>query len=108
MSAPNTLAPLNSAAFTEFVQANPLSVVVFTAPWCSSCPQIKRNLETASQELPWAAFAQVDVDQEPELAQNQGIMAAGTIIVYKQGAPVDQVVGARPPRQLVQIVQAAA
>ncbi|MFC5403538.1 thioredoxin [Cohnella soli] len=79
--------------FTENV-AQGVSLLDFWAPWCGPCKMQLPIVEELSEELKGTAtIAKVNVDEEPELASQFGVMSIPTLILFKDGQPVDKLVG---------------
>ena len=81
----------------EVLEADTVVLVDFWAEWCGPCKMVAPVLDDLSQEYDGKIkFTKVDVDENPETAMKYGIRSIPTILVFKGGAPVDQVVGAVP------------
>ena len=90
-------AVLTDYNFTQAVQNNPIMVVDFWAPWCAPCRAVSPVLEDlASQYAGQVAFGKLNVDDNPITAATFGIESIPTIMIFKNGKPVDGVVGAVP------------
>jgi thioredoxin 1 len=74
-----------------------LVVVDFWAHWCPPCTTLSRVLADLAEELgDRIAFAQVNVDDNPQSTLTYRIMSMPTVIVFHRGVIVDAFVGARP------------
>lgn len=78
-------------------------LVDFFATWCGPCKMMHPILEElAIEKQGKAAVYQVDVDQQPGLAQRFGIMSVPTLMVYKGGKLEKQFVGMQPKEVLAE------
>jgi len=82
--------------FDEVVlKASTPVLVDFWAEWCAPCRMIAPIVEELAQEYDdKVAFAKVEVDANPETSLKFGIRSIPTLLVFKDGKPVDQVIGA--------------
>ncbi len=89
---------VSDSEFQELVLESDTPVLVdFWADWCAPCKMIAPIVEELSEEYDGKiAFAKVDVDSSPQTAMQYGIRSIPTLLVFKDGSPVDQVVGAVP------------
>ncbi|MDG0794436.1 thioredoxin [Cohnella ginsengisoli] len=79
--------------FNETVSEG-VSLLDFWAPWCGPCKMQLPIVEELSSELQGTAtIAKVNVDEQPELASQFGVMSIPTLILFKDGQPVDKLVG---------------
>lgn len=92
---------LTDANFREVVKSHPVVVVDFWAPWCAPCRIVSPVIEQiASEMVGQATFAKLNVDDNPRTSQRFGIQGIPTIMVFKDGEPVDGLVGAAPKQMI--------
>ncbi len=93
----------SDARFTADVLESDAPVVVdFHAAWCPPCRVMSPILAELADERPDVRFVKVDVDDNQETAVRYGILSMPTFMVFRDGAPVLKLVGARPKRRFVQ------
>ena len=95
MTAPR---PVTDSDFEQEVLEAEMPVLVdFWAEWCAPCKMVAPVLDDLAEEYDGKIkFTKVDVDTNPETAMKYGIRSIPTLLVFKGGSPVDQVVGAVP------------
>lgn len=71
-----------------------LVFIDFYADWCAPCRVTSPIIDELSNEMTNIKFLKVDVDKNPELAQRYSIFSIPTFMVFKEGKPVSQFVGA--------------
>ena len=89
-----------TAEFDAAVAAAPLAMVDFWAAWCGPCTMLSPVVEELAQEHPEISFGKVNVDEVPELAQRYQISAIPTLLLFKDGQPVDMSVGVKSKAEL--------
>ncbi len=87
---------LTDATFEKDVLKNDKPVLVdFTATWCGPCRMIAPIIEElASEYQGQATIGKLDVDENPETSMNFGIRSVPTLLIFKGGQVVDQIIGA--------------
>lgn len=87
---------LDDENFAKFVRDNQLAVVDFYAEWCGPCKMLAPVIDDLAKEFSGkTSFGKVNVD-ESAIASDFGIMGVPTLIIFKNGKPVDQIVGYVP------------
>ncbi len=99
---------VTDASFENDVLKSTSPVVVdFWAVWCGPCRMIAPMVEELEAEYDGRVeFVKLNVDENPETSMNYGIRSIPTLLVFKDGKPVDQVVGAVPKKELKKHVDA--
>ena len=79
----------------EVIKSELPVLVDFWADWCAPCKMIAPIVEELANEMDGKVkFAKLDVDANPKTATNYGIRGIPTMLIFNNGQPVDQVVGA--------------
>ncbi|TFL06553.1 thioredoxin [Pterulicium gracile] len=86
------------ADFKSLIASDKPVVIDFWATWCGPCRVISPIFATLSEKYTNVAFFKVDIDEQPEIAQEVGIRAMPTFVVFKNGEKIDELVGASPPK----------
>src|SRR5438046_2546014 len=85
--------------FTAKVEAaHGVTLVDFTSTYCAPCKTLLPILAELDQEFAAShlTILKIDVDDSPHIASQLGIMGVPTVIVFKDGMPVEKLVGLRP------------
>src|SRR3989344_5647377 len=81
-------------------------VIKFTANWCSPCKYLAPIFKEVSDEVNAKCY-EIDVDKEPKIAQQWGVLSVPTIVILSQGAESGRINGALPKKQLKERITAA-
>ena len=85
---------MNKELFNQYVQdGNQPVLVEFSAPWCVYCRRIAPALEKIAEQFAGrVAIAQVNIDEEPMLANQEQIEVIPTLILYQGGKALNSIV----------------
>ncbi|MCT1903405.1 thioredoxin [Oceanobacillus sojae] len=99
-----TIKNVTDQNFTEET-AEGLVLVDFWAPWCGPCKMIAPVLEEIDGEMEEKVqIVKLDVDENQETAGKFGVMSIPTLLLFKDGEVVDQVIGFQPKEALTDII----
>ena len=76
----------------------------FWAPWCGPCRMVVPIVEEIAEERPDIKVGKVNVDEQPELAGQFGIMSIPTLVVIKDGKIINQSMGAKPKEAILALL----
>ena len=86
----------------EVLDSPQLTVVDFWAPWCGPCRMIAPIVEQIAQENDGKiSVGKLDVDVNGQTAMKYGVMSIPTLILFKDGKPVERLVGMMPKERLM-------
>ena len=96
---------VNESDFREKVLENAGTVLVdFWANWCGPCRMLSPIVDEVAEERTDVKVGKVNVDEQPDLAAQFGVMSIPTLLVFEQGKLVRQAVGARPKAGVLELL----
>jgi thioredoxin 1 len=90
---------------SEVIQSDRTVLLDFWASWCGPCRMLSPLVDEIAEELPEIKVGKVNVDEEPELAQQFGVMSIPTLVVIKNGKVVNTSIGVRPKAQILEMLR---
>ncbi|MCP9455131.1 MAG: thioredoxin [Nitrospira sp.] len=101
----NALKVEESTWDTEVLKATELVMVDFWAVWCGPCQMVAPIIDELAEEYAGKLkVRKLNTDENPEIAGRYQVMSIPTIIFFKDGQPVEKLVGARPKRQFKEVI----
>ena len=85
----------------EVMHSEKLVLLDFWASWCGPCRMVSPIVDEIAAERSDIKVCKINVDEQPELAAQFGVMSIPTLVVMKNGKVVNQAVGARPKAQIL-------
>lgn len=106
MSKPSDVSDSNFEA--EVLKSSEPVLVDFWAPWCGPCKSIAPIVEDLAKDYAGKLkVVKINVDDNKEAAHKYNVRGIPNLVLFKNGAVVDQMVGARSKQELVELVSKA-
>ena len=86
---------------SEVINSDKKVLLDFWAPWCGPCRQVVPLVEQIAVERPDIKVGKINVDENPELAAQFGVMTIPTLMVMDKGQVLQQAKGAMPKRAIL-------
>jgi thioredoxin 1 len=98
----NTVDVTDDSFDNDVLKSDKVVVVDFWATWCGPCKMVAPVLdEIAGENKDKLTVAKLDIDANPSTARDYQVMSIPTMIVFQDGKPVKQIVGAKPKAALL-------
>ncbi len=89
----------------EVLEYEGTAMVDFWASWCGPCQMVGPIIEEIANEVSDVKVCKVNVDEQPDIAGKYNVMSIPTIIIFKNGEPVNVSVGAKPKPELLALLK---
>ena len=89
---------------SEVINSEKKVLLDFWAPWCGPCRTVLPLVEEIAKERPDIKVGKINVDENPELAAQFGVMTIPTLMVMEHGQILKQAKGARPTRAILELL----
>lgn len=90
---------------SQVLKAPGLVLVDFWAVWCGPCQMVAPIIEELASEYEGKVrVLKLNTDENPEIAGRYQILSIPTILFFKNGQPVETLIGARPKRQFKEVI----
>ncbi|MGC8557415.1 MAG: thioredoxin family protein [Nitrososphaeria archaeon] len=90
----------------SFVESNDIVVMDFWAPWCAPCHVMHRILQGLMPAFPHVKFGRIDTQKYPDVSDRFSVYGLPTLIIFRNGEPVDRIVGVVPKELLASRIRA--
>lgn len=90
--------------YSDIKNSDKTVLLDFYADWCGPCRMVGPIVEEIAEENPQFLVGKINVDEEPELASEYGVMSIPTLVVLKNGEVVSKSTGARPKAQILSML----
>ena len=91
--------------FKEVLSSEKPVLLDFYAMWCGPCRMVSPIVDEIAEEHPEYLIGKINVDDEPEIAQQFGVISIPTLVILKDGKVVNQSAGARPKAQILSLLE---
>ncbi len=91
--------------FEEIKSSDKKVLLDFYAEWCGPCRMVSPIVDEIANENPSILVGKINVDEEPELAAAFSVTSIPMLVVMKDGKIINQVLGARPKPQILELLK---
>ncbi len=89
---------------SEVISSDRPVLIDFWASWCGPCRMLSPIIDRIAEERADIKVCKVNVDEQPELAQQFGVMSIPTVVAIKGGKVIGQSVGVRPKEAILSLI----
>lgn len=98
---------IHDTQFQQWMQEGKTVLVDYWAPWCGYCRRIGPTYDKIAEEYgDKLVVAKINIDEEPQLTEAQGVDVIPTLVLYKNGQAVSRVVAPKSKAAIDEFLQA--
>ncbi|MDD3064444.1 MAG: thioredoxin [Massilibacteroides sp.] len=90
---------------TEVMNSEKPVLIDFWASWCGPCKMLSPVVDEIAEETTDVKVGKVNVDEQPELARQFGVMSIPTLVLIKDGKVAEQSVGVKPKDTILKMIK---
>jgi len=90
---------------SEVLNSDKPVLIDFWASWCGPCRMVSPIIDEIAGEVTHAKVGKINVDEQPQLAAQFGVMSIPTLVLFKDGKVVKQSVGVRPKSEILKMLE---
>lgn len=96
----------DDASFAADIAAAPVVLVKFAGAWCPPCRALQPTLDAIARDRSDLLVLSVDVDESQALAQQFSVRSVPTLVAFRDGKPIGQIVGNQPRARIEALLRA--
>ena len=100
-----SLITANKDNINEILSSKKRVLIDFYADWCGPCKMVSPLVEQIANENPEYIVAKVNIDEEPELANEYDVRGIPLLMVFENGKVLRQAAGARPKQAILELLK---
>jgi len=89
---------------SEVINSDKKVLIDFWAPWCGPCKMVVPLIDEIASERKDIKVVKINIDENPELANQYNILTIPTIMVMENGKIINQVAGYRPKKAILSLI----